>query len=61
MDSWLKGASQALQQTSETIPFGLENLENQRMGFELQYDGLQRGFDLNYPHFDAPASLSAAE
>jgi len=26
------------------------------MGFELQYDGLQRGFDLNYPHFDAPAS-----
>ena len=26
-----------------------------RMGFELQYDGLQRGYDLNYPHFDAPA------
>jgi len=25
------------------------------MGFELQYDGLQRGFDLTYPHFDAPA------
>ncbi|CAJ1408869.1 unnamed protein product [Effrenium voratum] len=25
------------------------------MGFELQYDGLQRGYELNYPHFTRPA------
>ena len=27
-----------------------------RMGLELQYDGMQRGYELGYPSFNSPAS-----
>ena len=42
---------------NRAAPWDFLSQVTQRMGFELQYDGLQRGFDLTYPHFDAPASL----
>ena len=32
-----------------------------RMGLELQYDGLQRGYELGYPDFNSPASILAED